>query len=81
MEYSLGAVEVWMEIGAVNKSKKKDITIAPLALPSIAGPGAIALGVVLTNRRPWYIVITLAMLDDVAALTNRQRLSPFSRLS
>lgn len=45
--------------------KREDTAIVPLALLSIAGPGAIALGMVLVNRMPWYIVvimITIAVL-------------------
>ncbi|MDY6985982.1 MAG: MarC family protein [Candidatus Thermoplasmatota archaeon] len=45
--------------------KREDIAIVPLALPSIAGPGAITLVMVLTNRMPWYmlvIMVTIAVL-------------------
>ena len=48
-----------------SKIKREDIAIVPLALPSIAGPGAITLVMVLVNRMPWYIVvimITMAVL-------------------
>ena len=39
------------------KGEKEDISIVPLALPSIAGPGAITLSIVLMRNVPWYLVI------------------------
>jgi multiple antibiotic resistance protein len=39
------------------KGEREDISIVPLALPSIAGPGAITLAIVLMRNVSWYLVI------------------------
>src|SRR5262249_11821806 len=46
--------------------EKEEVAIVPMAIPMLAGPGAIATVIVLMKRAAWHVVPTVTVLASIA---------------
>jgi multiple antibiotic resistance protein len=60
IEMLLHGIQVGSRVNRLGESE--DIAIVPLAIPSIADPGSIALVMVMSNRMEWYWIVFIVLI-------------------